>query len=54
MLLQVNPANPPSAAQLLKTLGAKAMELNIEIEQPEMNPEFLKTIRPNKNLHYLT
>ncbi len=31
MLLQVNPANRPSASQLLKTLVSKAMELNIEI-----------------------
>ena len=53
-MLQVNPANRPTAAQLLKTLGAKATELNIEIEDPEINPELLKTIRVNKNMHYLT
>jgi NIMA (never in mitosis gene a)-related kinase len=28
-MLQVNPANRPNAAQLLKTLGPKAAELNI-------------------------
>ena len=53
-MLQVNPANRPTAAQLLKTLGPKATELNIEIEDPEINSELLKTIRVNKNMHYLT
>jgi NIMA (never in mitosis gene a)-related kinase len=30
-MLQVNPANRPTAAQLIKTLAPKATELNIEI-----------------------
>lgn len=54
-MLQVNPSNRPDAAQLLTTIRSKAEELGIDIdhEAPQEN-ELLKTIRANKNLHYLT
>lgn len=54
-MLQVNPANRPDAAQLLSSIRGKAEELGIDIdhEAPQEN-ELLKTIRANKNLHYLT
>lgn len=54
MMLQVNPSNRPNAKQLLKSLTMKADELGIEVEGFEANAELLKTIRPNKKLHYLT
>jgi NIMA (never in mitosis gene a)-related kinase 1/4/5 len=54
-MLQVNPSNRPDAAQLLNSIRAKAEELGIDVdhEAPQQN-ELLKTIRANKNLHYLT
>ena len=37
-MLQVNPSSRPSAAQLMKTLGPKAAELNIDLDDQEVNP----------------
>jgi serine/threonine protein kinase len=55
MMLQVNPANRPDADQLLSNIAWKADELSIEIKDAaERKEELLKTIRANKNLHYLT
>ena len=54
-MLQVNPSNRPDASQLLGNMRVKAEELGIdlELEAPGQN-QLLKTIRANKNLHYLT
>jgi NIMA (never in mitosis gene a)-related kinase len=54
-MLQVNPANRPDAGQLLASLAEKAEDLDINIELDEnKEDELLRTIRVNKNLHYLT
>lgn len=55
-MLQVNPANRPSASQLLINLESKAEQygVNIPPDTPQVNKQLLQTIRANKNLHYLT
>ena len=54
-MLQVNPANRPDAGQLLSSIRPKAGELGIDVDhETSQENELLKTIRANKNLHYLT
>jgi serine/threonine protein kinase len=54
MMLQVTPANRPSADALLSHLVPKAEQLGIPLKPELQKDELLKTIRAHKNLHYLT